>query len=91
MLCCLRRKPDYTASLEPALFNYTAFFNTLKAPLDNVKVRQALSYAMPYEDIIALGANGRGTQSRGPVPAGVFPYSEDVKQYTYDIEKPKTY
>ena len=81
--------PDYTASLEPALFNYTAFFNTLKAPLDNVKVRQALSYAMPYEDIIALGANGRGTQSRGPVPAGVFPYSEDVKQYTYDIEKAK--
>ncbi|MBC7878062.1 MAG: ABC transporter substrate-binding protein [Anaerolineales bacterium] len=82
--------PDYTTSLEPALFNYTAFFNTLKAPLDDVKVRQALSYAIPYEDIIALGANGRGTQSRGTVPAGVFPYSEDVPQYTYDIEKAKT-
>jgi peptide/nickel transport system substrate-binding protein len=82
--------PDYTASLEPALFNYTAFFNTLKAPLNDVKVRQALSYAIPYEDIIAIGANGRGTQSRGTVPAGVFPYSEDVPQYTYDIEKAKT-
>jgi peptide/nickel transport system substrate-binding protein len=81
--------PDYTTSLEPALFNYTAFFNTLKAPLDDVKVRQALSYAIPYEDIIAIGANGRGTQSRGTVPAGVFPYSEDVPQYTYDIEKAK--
>ena len=72
------------------MFNYTAFFNTLKEPLDDVKVRQALSYAIPYEDIIAIGANGRGTQSRGTVPAGVFPYSEDVKQYTYDIEKAKT-
>ncbi len=81
--------PDYFTSLEPALFNYTAFFNTLKAPLDDVKVRQALSYAIPYEDIIAIGANGRGTQSRGTVPAGVFPYSEDVPQYTYDIEKAK--
>ena len=80
---------DYTTSLEPALFNYTAFFNTLKAPLDDPKVRQALSYAIPYEDIIAIGANGRGTQSRGPVPAGVFPYSEDVPQYSYDIEKAK--
>jgi peptide/nickel transport system substrate-binding protein len=81
--------PDYVTSLEPALFNYTAFFNTLKAPLDDAKVRQALSYAIPYEDIIAIGASGRGTQSRGTVPAGVFPYSEDVPQYTYDLEKAK--
>lgn len=80
---------DYFTSLEPALFNYTAFFNTSKAPLDDPKVRQALSYAMPYEDIIAIGASGRGTQARGPVPAGVFPYSEDVPQYNYDIEKAK--
>jgi peptide/nickel transport system substrate-binding protein len=71
------------------LFNYTAFFNTLKKPLDNVKVRQALSYAMPYEDIIKIGATGLGTPSHGTVPAGVFPYSADVKQYTYDIEKAK--
>ena len=81
--------PDYTISVEPALFNYTAFFNTLKAPLDNVKVRQALSYAMPYDDIIAIGASGRGTQSYGAAPNGVFPYSTDVKQYTYDLEKAK--
>ena len=81
--------PDYFTSLEPALFNYTAFFNTLKAPLDDPKVRVALSYAIPYEDIIAIGASGRGTQARGPVPAGVFPYSEDVPQYNYDIEKAK--
>jgi peptide/nickel transport system substrate-binding protein len=65
--------PDYFTSLEPALFNYTAFFNTLKAPLDDPKVRVALSYAIPYEDIIAIGASGRGAQSRGTVPAGVFP------------------
>jgi peptide/nickel transport system substrate-binding protein len=81
--------PAYATSLEPALFNYTAFFNTTKAPLDNVKVRQALSYAFPYEDIIKIGANGRGTQSRGTAPAGVFPFSTDVKQYTYDLEKAK--
>jgi peptide/nickel transport system substrate-binding protein len=81
--------PDYTVSTEPALFNYTAFFNTLKEPLNDVKVRQALSYAMPYEDIIKIGANGRGTQSHGAAPNGVFPYSEDVKQYSYDLEKAK--
>jgi len=79
--------PDYKVSYEASLFNYTAFFNTLKAPLNNVKVRQALSYAIPYADIIKLGANDLGTQSHGIVPAGVFPYSADVKQYSYDLEK----
>jgi len=81
--------PDYTVSTEPALFNYTAFFNTMKEPLNDIKVRQALSYAMPYEDIIAIGASGRGTQSHGAAPNGVFPFSTDVKQYNYDIEKAK--
>ncbi|MEP7133384.1 MAG: ABC transporter substrate-binding protein [Chloroflexota bacterium] len=81
--------PDFTVSTEPALFNYTAFFNTMKAPLDDAKVRQALSYAIPYEDIIKIGASGRGTQSHGTAPNGVFPYSTDVKQYTYDLEKAK--
>lgn len=81
--------PAYTVTFEPSLFNYTAFFNTLKEPLNDVKVRQALSYAMPYDDIIKIGANGRGTQSHGGAPNGVFPYSTDVKQYNYDIEKAK--
>jgi peptide/nickel transport system substrate-binding protein len=81
--------PDFTVSTEPALFNYTAFFNTMKAPLDDAKVRQALSYAIPYEDIINIGASGRGTQSHGTAPNGVFPNSTDVKQYTYDLEKAK--
>ncbi len=81
--------PKYTVSFEPSLFNYTAFFNTLRAPLDDPKVRQALSYAIPYEDIINVGASGRGTQSHGTAPNGVFPYSTDVTQYTYDIEKAK--
>lgn len=84
-----RDNPDFTYFEEPSFFNYIGYFNTLRPPLDNVKVRQALSYAIPYDDIIAIGAKGLGTQSRGPVPAGVFPWSADVPQYTYDIEKAK--
>ncbi|MBE7536497.1 MAG: ABC transporter substrate-binding protein [Anaerolineales bacterium] len=82
--------PNYTVYKEPSFFNYVGFFNTLKAPLDNVKVRQALSYAIPYDDIIAIGAKGLGTQSYGPVPAGVFPWDGSVFRYSYDIEKAKT-
>ena len=80
---------NYTVYEEPSFFNYVGFFNTLRPPLDNVKVRQALSYAIPYDDIIAIGAKGLGTQSFGPVPAGVFPWDGSVFQYSYDLEKAK--
>ncbi len=79
--------PAYTYYEEQTFLNYTAFFNTLRPPLDNVLVRQALSYAIPYEDIIAVGATGLGTQSRGPVPQGCWPWSDQVGQYTYDLDK----
>jgi peptide/nickel transport system substrate-binding protein len=81
-----RNNPNYTVLTEPSFFNYVGFFNTLRPPLDNVLVRQALSYAIPYDDIITIGAKGLGTQSRGPVPAGVWPWSDQVNQYTYDLD-----
>jgi peptide/nickel transport system substrate-binding protein len=81
--------PDYTVVIEPSTYNYLGFFNTKHPPLDNIKVRQALSYAIPYEDIIKTAVLGRGTQSYGPVPAGVFPFDDKLFQYSYDLEKAK--
>ena len=81
--------PDFTFVDEPSFFNYVGFFNTERKPFDDPKVRQALSLALPYADIITVGAQGYGTQSHGPVPAGVFPWSADVPQYSQDLEKAK--
>ena len=69
--------------------NYTAFFNTTRPPLDNVLVRRALSYAIPYSDIIKVGAYGLGTQSRGPVPKGIFPWSAKTPQYRQNLAQAK--
>jgi peptide/nickel transport system substrate-binding protein len=85
-----KTNPDFTFIDEPSFFDYVGFFNTARKPFDDVKVRQALSYAIPYADIITVGAQGYGTQSHGPVPEGVFTWSADVPQYTQDLDKSKS-
>ena len=86
----LKANPDLTVYTGPSLNSYLMFFNTQRKPLDNEKVRVALSYAVPYADLITVGAGGFGTQSRGPVPIDLWPNTDGtVRQYTTDYEKAK--
>lgn len=84
-----KENSNFTVVEEPALFNYVGFLNTKRPPLDNKLVRQAIAYAIPYDDIIAVGPQGYGAQARGAVPKGVWPYSDDVFQYKQDLNKAK--
>ena len=86
----LKANPDLVVYTGPSLNSYLMFFNTQRKPLDNEKVRQALSYAVPYADLITVGAGGFGTQSRGPVPIDLWPNTDGtVRQYTTDFDKAK--
>jgi peptide/nickel transport system substrate-binding protein len=57
--------------------------------LDNKLVRQALAYSVPYDDFIAGIMGDRATQAYGPVPSGMWGYSEELFQYEYDLDKAK--
>ncbi|GII97356.1 glutathione ABC transporter substrate-binding protein [Sinosporangium siamense] len=85
----LKADPNLEVHDCPTTSNHLGFFNTTRKPLDNPKVRQALSHAMPYDDIIKVGGEGFGSKAYGPVPQGVFPGSTDVPTYTYDLAKAK--
>lgn len=86
----LKANPDLVVYTGPSLNSYLMFFNTQRKPLDNEKVRQALSYAVPYADLITVGAGGFGTQSRGPVPIDLWPNTDGtVHQYKTDYNKAK--
>lgn len=61
--------------------NMMILINTQKGPLQDKRVRQALNYAFPYEDVISYVMNGNASQSHGPVPEGLWGHSEDVLQY----------
>jgi peptide/nickel transport system substrate-binding protein len=85
-----KNNPKFVVKQYASPFNYVGYFNTLRAPLNDVRVRQALSYAIPYKDIVAIGGQGFGSQARGPVPQGIFPYDPKTPQYTTDLKKARS-
>jgi peptide/nickel transport system substrate-binding protein len=72
----------------PAPSTTVMFFNNTKAPFNNLKVRQALCYMMPYPALIDKVLYGLGKPAAGPIADGVL-YSKVVNQCTYDAVKAK--
>ena len=64
-------------------------FNTQKAPLDNVKVRQALTMAINKPQIIEAVFHGTGTVAKTLLPTGVWSYNDKLVDYDYSPEKAK--
>jgi peptide/nickel transport system substrate-binding protein len=86
----LRTNPDITVAQSKSFQNMIFFLNNKKAPLDNPLVRQALSCAVPYSDIVQYVVGGEGVQSRGVIPDGLWGHGDDVLQYNYDLDKAKS-
>lgn len=83
----LDARDDVTVVLNPSFMNLLGLYNNVKEPTNNKLVRQALSYAFPYQQFIEVVMLGQATQAYGPVPAGVWGFSEDLFQYSYDLDK----
>ena len=64
-------------------------FNAKKAPYDNVKVRQAINYALDMEAIVDAVYGGVGAPSKGPLGPNVWASNQDLAGYGFDVEKAK--
>jgi len=68
----------------------TVFFvNNNLPPFDNVKVRKALCYAVPYQALIDKVLYGLGTPAVGPMANGVL-FRKKCNECTYDLAKAKS-
>src|SRR5258708_32220936 len=63
--------------------------NQTKKPLDNVKVRQAINYAIPVAAIVPNALMGYGAQMKSPLPALTPGYDGTLSPYKYALDKAK--
>jgi glutathione transport system substrate-binding protein len=62
--------------------------NTLQKPFDDVRVRQAVNYAINKEAIAKVAFSGYAVPAEGPVPPGVE-YAQRFGVWPYDLKKAK--
>jgi len=72
---------------------YTRLFylgmNNKIAPFDNMKVRQAVSYAVPYDTIIKQSMYGFAQRATSPIPVGMPTHNGSFWHYDTDLAKAK--
>lgn len=85
----LEENPNITMMQKAGLNTGFLAFNTQKAPLDNVKVRQALSMAINKSAIIEAVFQGTGTAAKNLLPPGVWSADKDLKDYDYAPDQAK--
>jgi len=85
----LRGIPDITVESVTGNQNLFVHMNFKSPPFDNPKVREAVSHAIPYDQIIKTGYFGQATVWPGFVPSGYPGYVPSARDFVYDPARAK--
>ncbi len=81
-LADMESNPDLNVISIPNTRIWYLGMNVNAAPLDDVRVRQAISMAVPYDAMIQNLIYGYGSQPTSPIPAGMEGHTDEF--WTYD-------
>ena len=73
----------------PAQTHSVLYMTTTIKPFDNKLVRQAVSYAMPYDDMVKNVGLGTARRQQSPLPANYEFYNPALDPYNYNVAKAK--
>jgi len=88
-LARLKADPKYTVVEQPGMHTWWVAFNHTKTPFNDVRIRQAMNYAVNKQAIVDNILKGTGTLAINPLPPVVWSYTADIQRYDYDPEKAK--
>lgn len=82
----LEANPNVDVVVTPGLRTIYIFFNVNNAPFDDVRVRQAVNYAVDVDAMVESLFDGAAIASTAPFASPIFGYAEQTP-YTRDVEK----
>src|SRR5215217_4579689 len=84
----LKGKPNLELVAAPSIVHRYMSMNTQQKPFDNVKVREAINYAIKKEALAKVAFSGYAVPAEGVVPKGVE-YGVKLGPWPYDPAKAK--
>jgi peptide/nickel transport system substrate-binding protein len=86
----IKDNADLTYEQGPSLHYWFIQLNTKVKPFDDVRVRQAVNYAVDKEGLTRDVLQGSAVPATQPMPAANWSYNPNVAGYPYDPEKAKS-
>jgi peptide/nickel transport system substrate-binding protein len=86
----LKSSPGVQIVRAPSLTQHVIRMNNTVGPFKNQDLRKAVSYAIPYDDILKNVYYGFAGRLRGPVPGGALGYDSTYQEFKTDLTKAKT-
>lgn len=88
-LAALKQEGKVNVADYPSLRVTYLYLNNSKAPLNQVDLRRAISWATDYKGMVNGILSGNGKQMRGPIPEGMWGFDDKAMQYSFDEAKAK--
>jgi len=82
----LKAKPNLDVVASPSIVHRYMSMNTLQKPFDNVKVREAINYAINKEALAKVAFGGYAIPAEGVVPSGIE-FAAKLGPWPYDPAK----
>lgn len=88
-MAALKDDPTYTVENFPGTLVRFLVFNTARAPFNDVRVRQAIAYAIDKKAIVQVALNGYGELGTAFMHKSLMYHNPDLPLYQVDVEKAK--
>ncbi|WP_245711073.1 ABC transporter substrate-binding protein [Thorsellia anophelis] len=88
-IAMIQKDPNIIVQEAPGLNIGYLSFNVTKPPLDDLRVRKALTYAVNKAAIIDAVYQGAGQSAKNLIPPTMWGYNDDIVDHPYDVEKAK--
>ena len=84
----LQANAKLNVAIRPSIIVRYVSFNVLQKPFDDIRVRQAINYAINKEALAKVAFAGFASPAEGYVPQGVL-YAHKMPAWPYDVAKAK--